>query len=94
MSLKKTLETPNNIKYDVYLTWLTEDTVRKISADQKEPEWMLELRLKSLEIYNNMPMPKRWPDLSELMPLIEGSQHEIAPLEKGLKHEMAPLIMG
>jgi len=80
MSLKKALETPNNIKYDVYLTWLTEDTVRKISADQKEPEWMLELRLKSLEIYNNMPMPKRWPDLSELMPLIEGSQHEIIPL--------------
>ena len=94
MSLKKTLETPNNIKYDVYLTWLTEDTVRKISADQKEPEWMLELRLKSLEIYNNMPMPKRWPDLTELMPLIEGSQHEIASLNKGLEHEIAPLNKG
>jgi len=79
VNLRQTLETPNNIKYDVYLTWLTEDTVRKISADQKEPEWMLELRLKSLETYNNMPMPKRWPDLSELVPLIDKS----APLDKG-----------
>ena len=86
MSLKKALETPNNIKYDVYLTWLTEDTVRKISADQKEPEWMLELRLKIIGDIQYMPMPKRWPDLSELMPLIEGSQHEIAPW-KGAKHD-------
>jgi len=57
VNLKQTLETPNKIKYDVYLKELSEDTVRKISADQKEPKWMLELRLKSLEIYNNTPMP-------------------------------------
>jgi len=59
VNLKETLETPNKIKYDIYLKELTEDTVRKISADQKEPKWMLEHRLKSLEIYNNMPMPSR-----------------------------------
>lgn len=66
MSLKIELETSNNIKYDVYLTGLTEDTVRKISADQNEPARMLEHRLKSLEVYNKMPMPKWWPDLSNL----------------------------
>jgi hypothetical protein len=57
MNLKQTLETPNKIKYDVYLNGLSEDTVRKISADQKEPKRMLEHRLKCLEIYNNIPMP-------------------------------------
>ena len=46
MNLKQTLETPNKIKYDIYLNELSEDTVRKISADQKEPKRMLELRLK------------------------------------------------
>jgi len=74
VNLKQTLENPNNIKYDIYLTWLTEDTVRKISADQKEPERMLNHRLKSLEIYNNMPMPNRWPDLTNLAPLIKGGE--------------------
>jgi len=73
MNLKQTLETPNKIKYDIYLNELSEDTVRKISADQKEPKRMLEHRLKSLEIYNNMPMPNWWPDLSELAPLIDPS---------------------
>lgn len=67
MNLKETLETANNIKYEIYLTWLTEDTVRKISADQKEPERMLKHRLKSLEIYNNMPMPSWWPNLDWLI---------------------------
>jgi Fe-S cluster assembly protein SufB len=40
--------------------------VRQISAEQKEPEWMLEHRLKSLEIFYSSPMPKWGPDLSGL----------------------------
>jgi hypothetical protein len=59
VNLKQTLETPNNIKYETYLNELTQETVRKISADQKEPQRMLEHRPKSLEIYNNTPMPNR-----------------------------------
>jgi hypothetical protein len=58
-NLKQTLEKPNDIKYETYLNELTQDTVRKISADQKEPQRMLKHRLKSLEIYNNTPMPNR-----------------------------------
>jgi Fe-S cluster assembly protein SufB len=58
-NLKQTLETPNDIKYETYLNELTQETVRKISADQKEPQRMLEHRLKSLEIYNNTPIPNR-----------------------------------
>lgn len=50
-------------------TGLTERTVRLISAEKNEPEWMLERRLRSLEQYEQMPMPDGWPgqpDLSEI----------------------------
>ena len=58
MTLKSTLETASNIKYNIYLEKLNEDTVRQISLDQKEPERMLQHRLKCLKIYNELPMPK------------------------------------
>ncbi|MFB6124512.1 MAG: Fe-S cluster assembly protein SufB [Halanaeroarchaeum sp.] len=48
---------------------LTEETIRLISEDKNEPEWMLERRLRALEQYKKMPMPTDWPgqpDLSEL----------------------------
>ena len=66
MSLKSTLESSDNIQYELYLTGLTEDTVRKISAQQEEPEWMLTHRLKSLEIFRNHKLPTRGPNISEL----------------------------
>ncbi|WP_336037101.1 Fe-S cluster assembly protein SufB [Halobacterium yunchengense] len=48
---------------------LNEETIRLISEDKDEPEWMLERRLRALEQYKQMPMPTDWPgqpDLSEL----------------------------
>ncbi|MGB9963558.1 Fe-S cluster assembly protein SufB [Halobacterium hubeiense] len=48
---------------------LTEETIRLISEDKDEPEWMLDRRLRALEQYKKMPMPTDWPgqpDLSEL----------------------------
>jgi len=45
---------------------LTEDIVRDISKQKKEPKWMLDLRLKALEIYNQLELPTWGPDLSEL----------------------------
>lgn len=36
---------------------LTEEIVRKISEMKSEPEWMLDIRLKALEIFNSKPMP-------------------------------------
>ncbi len=45
---------------------LTEDVVRQISAQKNEPEWMLEFRLKALEIYYSKPMPTWGGDLSDL----------------------------
>jgi Fe-S cluster assembly protein SufB len=45
---------------------LSEEVVRAIAADKKEPEWMLEFRLRSLKKFNEMPMPTWGPDLSAL----------------------------
>ncbi|MEN8144403.1 MAG: Fe-S cluster assembly protein SufB [Gemmatimonadota bacterium] len=45
---------------------LSEDIVRQISAHKEEPEWMLDFRLKALEIYYSKPMPEWGGDLSKL----------------------------
>ena len=44
---------------------LTEDTIRSISEDKDEPDWMLERRLRALEHYQSMPMPD-WPSSPDL----------------------------
>ena len=48
---------------------LTEDTIRVISEDKEEPEWMLKRRLRSLKFWESLPMPTDWPgqpDLAEV----------------------------
>ena len=45
---------------------LTPDIIREISARKDEPEWMLEHRLKCLEIYNKTPIPNWGPSLDGL----------------------------
>lgn len=59
ISLQQTLEQADQIDYDIHLTGLTEDTIKKISADQNEPERMLQHRLASLKIYHETPLPER-----------------------------------
>jgi Fe-S cluster assembly protein SufB len=57
---------------------LTEETVRAISEDKDEPDWMLERRLSALELYHELPMPDDWPgapdlsgvDVSEIVPYV------------------------
>lgn len=72
-TLKNTLESSDDIPYDVHLTWLTEETVRAISADLDEPERMLDLRLESLKKRHTMSYPQRWPDLSWIIEQIENN---------------------
>ena len=43
---------------------LSEDVVRDISAKKNEPEWMLNLRLRGLQLFNRKPMPTWGSDLS------------------------------
>lgn len=45
---------------------LTPDIVRQISEEKHDPEWMLDFRLRSLEIYNGMKAPEWGPDISGL----------------------------
>ena len=64
--LKDTLEWADHIKYDMKLTGLTYQTVKTISIDQNEPQWMLDHRLKCLEIFQSSSLPSRWPNLNWL----------------------------
>ena len=59
------LEQGNQIEYDIYLKGLTEETIRKMSADLGEPERMLNHRLQSLEIFKQMAMPNFGPNISD-----------------------------
>lgn len=43
---------------------LNEEVVRDISSKKNEPKWMLDLRLKSLELFQKKPMPNFGADLS------------------------------
>ena len=45
---------------------LTEDIVLKISEEKNDPDWVRELRLKSLKIYNQMGIPNWGPSLDGL----------------------------
>lgn len=45
---------------------LTEDIIRDISKRKNDPPWMLEFRLKSLEVYNKISLPTWGADISEL----------------------------
>lgn len=45
---------------------LTPEIVKEISRMKNEPQWMLDFRLKSLELFYKMPMPMWGGDLSEL----------------------------
>ena len=45
---------------------LNEDIIRDIAKQKNDPEWMLEQRLHSLEVYNKIQLPKWGPSLHEL----------------------------
>ena len=45
---------------------LSEATVREISAIKKEPEWMLEYRLKAFAAFEKMPIQSWGPDVSDI----------------------------
>ncbi|MBR1885036.1 MAG: Fe-S cluster assembly protein SufB [Schwartzia sp.] len=47
-------------------TGLSEEIVRDISRRKQDPAWMTELRLASLAVYHETPMPAWGPDLSSL----------------------------
>ena len=60
------IENPDNVLYDIFLKWLNEDTIKKISYDLQEPEWMLNHRLYSLKVFKEIEEPSFWPDISSI----------------------------
>jgi Fe-S cluster assembly protein SufB len=56
---------------------LTREIVEAISREKDEPQWMLEHRLKALEIYNSKPMPTWGADISDLD--VDGIIHYLRP---------------
>ena len=64
---RSTFDTPNPAPYaEGAQKGLTEELVRRISADKNEPEWMLEHRLESFRIFSEKELPAWGPDLSAL----------------------------
>ena len=46
--------------YERFADGLSGDVVEEISRKKDEPNWMLEMRLKALDLYERMEMPKNW----------------------------------
>ncbi len=61
---------------------LSEEVVRQISAHKEEPEWMLEYRLKALDVYHSKPMPKWGGDLDSLEAVLDEIYFYVRPQEQ------------
>ncbi len=61
---------------------LNEEVVRQISKQKEEPEWMLNFRLKALEIYESKPMPKWGGDLSTLQETLDEIYFYVRPQDR------------
>ncbi len=61
---------------------LSEEVVRQISAHKDEPEWMLEYRLKALDIYNKKPMPTWGGDLTNLEETLDEIYFYVRPQDQ------------
>jgi len=61
---------------------LSEEVVRAISRNKDEPQWMLDFRLKALDIYNRKPMPTWGGDLSELEDTLNQIYFYVRPQER------------
>jgi Fe-S cluster assembly protein SufB len=61
---------------------LSEAVVREISTHKEEPEWMLEFRLKALEVYNAKPMPTWGGDLAGLEEVLDEIYFYVRPQDR------------
>lgn len=67
VSVENTWGFSDDISYkEEAIQGINEQVVRQISSANDEPEWMLELRLKALALYQERAMPTWGPDLSNL----------------------------
>ena len=73
--VKQDIQEPDRLVFDLKQdidyrnkTWkgLSVELIEEISRKKQEPDWMREIRLRSLEFYKSKPMPQWGPDLSDL----------------------------
>ncbi len=64
---RETLDRSDDVVYSTFAKkGISEDVVRQISLSNNEPQWMLDLRLKSLAIFEQKSIPNWWPSLEKL----------------------------
>lgn len=61
---------------------LSEEVVREISAYKEEPQWMLDSRLKALQVYESKPMPTWGGNLSELDAVLDEIYFYVRPQDR------------
>lgn len=66
--IERTLYDIKNVDKSIYKSHagLNEEVVRDISKRKNDPKWMLDFRLKSLDVYNSIGLPTWGPDISRL----------------------------
>ena len=74
-----------DIESDTIPRGLSDETVRLISEKKKEPEWMLEFRLKAFRHWLTMTEPKHWPNLTYPEINYQDMIYYSAPKQKALK---------
>lgn len=67
-NLKKCIECPNTICPNKFIAkpGISEDIIKKISKDKKEPKWMLQKRLNAMKLFLEKEMPNWGPNLTNL----------------------------
>ncbi|WP_457629444.1 Fe-S cluster assembly protein SufB [Oceanithermus sp.] len=73
----------DDVEPELKLKGLSEDVVQAISEAKGEPGWLLEFRLKALEIYFQKPWPTWGPDLSELRRQMDDFYYYVKPPVEG-----------
>jgi Fe-S cluster assembly protein SufB len=59
VKIENTWDFHDEVKYsETVIAGINENVVRQISKSNDEPEWMLELRLKALKIFEEKNMPE------------------------------------
>jgi Fe-S cluster assembly protein SufB len=77
-----------DIESDMIPRGLSEDTIRLISAKKREPEFMLEFRLKAYRNWLKMEEPKHWPNISYPSIDYQDIIYYSAPKQKATKASM------
>ena len=64
--IKNVYNLKTNEEYEKIEKGLSEEVIRRISREKEEPEWVLDIRLKALSVFNKLKLPDWGPDLSEV----------------------------